>query len=57
MKNLKNPTRDQKERIKKAKLDPFGYFVKEDKDGILIIVDKSTNEMRKVQGKKSEPIE
>lgn len=46
MKNLKNPTRNQKEMIRKKNLDFKNYLVKEENKEQLILVDKATGEIK-----------
>ena len=57
MKNLKKPTRDQKERMAKAKLDPTAFLVKEDAGGTLIVVDKISGKAKAVEGKVSRSVQ
>ena len=52
MKNLKKPTYLQKQRISRAGLDVKKLFVKSDDGTTLVVIDRDTDKVFEVRGKK-----
>ena len=57
MKNLKKPTYLQKQRISRAGLDAKRLFIKSDDGTTLVVIDRDTDKIFEIRGKKYTEVE